>query len=186
MAYPLTAVHRDAPDFLLTMNACEIGVEVTEATSTEYAAYCALAEHEFPNSLLEPALFRPNTPKRGKAELRAILAGRRLVSSGWGGDSAEREWAEGITARVTAKLDALGRPDFARFRENWLLVYDNLPLPALHMSVAVSALQTALAPTWSKQPHFTHVFVLSGASLIELTCDATRALAVIDVWRSAA
>lgn len=61
-SYPLSVTHRDKPDFLLEMDASKIGVEVTEAISQEYAAYCALAARQFPGTLLEPAHFRWETP----------------------------------------------------------------------------------------------------------------------------
>jgi hypothetical protein len=38
----LAAYHRDKPDIALTSGGLEIGIEITEAISTQYAAYQAL------------------------------------------------------------------------------------------------------------------------------------------------
>jgi hypothetical protein len=57
LSYPLSAHYRDRPDFVLTSAGIETSVEITEAISQQYAAYCALAEREFPDVFLEPARF---------------------------------------------------------------------------------------------------------------------------------
>ena len=57
LSFPMSLRHRDRPDFLIAAGATKVGVEVTEAISEQYAAYSALAEREFPDTLLEPGIF---------------------------------------------------------------------------------------------------------------------------------
>lgn len=63
LSYPVALTHRDRPDFHLQSGSRDIGIEVTEAISEQYAAYAALAEREFPGAWLEPAHFKWGAPK---------------------------------------------------------------------------------------------------------------------------
>lgn len=93
LVFPVSLSHRDRPDFLLQTGKTKIGVEVTEAISQQYAAYCALAEREFPNAFLEPAHFRWGAPQLTTEQMRELLRQPQLTSDGWAGDRPEQESA---------------------------------------------------------------------------------------------
>jgi hypothetical protein len=180
--YPLTVQHRDRPDFLVQFGETPIGIEVTEAISEQYAAYSALAEREFPDVLIEPGHFRWGRPKLTTNEMRALLRQDQLSASPWVGDRAEREWALYIQSIVESKLAKLAKPGFSHFSENWLSIYDNLPLCHIDLEKAVSFLQPALVTLWPRALTFSAIYVEHGPVIVKLTRFETRHLLLYDLW----
>lgn len=182
LSYPLSVTHRDKPDFLIEGGTSKIGIEVTEAISQQYAAYCALAEREFPDVLLEPAHFRWGAPNLTVDEMRELLRQSQLTSDGWVGDGPEQEWALFIQSAVDTKLAKLARSDFGKFDHNWLSVYDNLPLPNLHLGNAIAILQPLLQDRWSLAPAFDTLFVEHGPVIAKITAGGSAHLVLNDLW----
>ena len=127
LEFPLSIIHRDRPDILLIEIDKKTGIEITEAVPQQWAEYCAIAEREFPDALLEPAHFGWGAPKRTLSELRALLSQKHLSSDGWAGDQPEREWALFMQASINRKIEKISRNDFVKFNQNWLVIYDGLP-----------------------------------------------------------
>jgi hypothetical protein len=98
-----------------------IGVEITEAISQQYAAYCALAEREFPDVFLDPGHFRWGASDLTVEQMRELLRQSQLTSDGWEGDRPEQEWAEFILSAVHSKLQKIANPEFTKFDQNWLV-----------------------------------------------------------------
>ena len=182
LSFPVSVTHRDRPDFLIEAGNTKVGVEVTEAVSKQYAAYCALAEREFPNIFLEPAHFRWGAPSLTVEEMRALLREGQQTSDGWAGDRPEQEWALFIQSVVDIKLTKLSRPKFAIFDQNWLLVYDNLPLPSIHLGNAIAFLRPLLQDRWSRVPGFDVLFVEHGPVIAQITGNNTDHLVLHDLW----
>ena len=160
-----------------------IGVEVTEAISEQYAAYCALAERDFPGVSLEPAHFRWGAPKLTTEEMRELLRQGQLTSDGWAGDRPEQEWALFIQSVVNMKVAKLAHPDFAKFDNNWLSIYDNLPLPNIHLGKAISFLLPLLQDYWFRIPCFDAVFVEHGPVIIQISAKGSDRLILEDLWK---
>jgi hypothetical protein len=184
LAFPLSVAHRDRPDVLIQSDHSKIGVEITEAISQQFAAYSALAEREFPSVFLEPGKFRWGAQSLTVAQMRELLRQGRPTSDGWAGDSAEREWALFIQSVVDTKLAKLARPDFGKFEQNWLAVYDNLPLPNVHLADAISLLRPLLADRWRREPGFDVLFVEHGPVIARITESESEHLLLNDVWES--
>jgi hypothetical protein len=182
LAFPLCVRHRDRPDFAIESGRLTIGVEVTEAISENFAAYCALAEHEFPDAILDIGLFRWGAPKLSREQMRAKLRDNKITSDGWSGDSPEREWALWVQRAVDRKLKKIASPGFQVFDRNWLAAYDNLPLPYLHLEQAVASLRPLLADRWSRVPSFDIVFVERGPVIVRITKMASQHLVLNDLW----
>lgn len=182
IAFPLTVTHRDRPDSLIQFGTQKIGVEITEAVSTQYAAYCALAEREFPDVFLEPAHFRWDSPSLSAEEMRALLRQSQLTSVGWVGDRPEQEWALFIQSIVDAKLAKLAQPGFEKFDQNWLAVYDNLPLPNVHLAKAIELLQPLIEDRWSSDPCFHALFIEHGPIIVCITPEGSKHLLLNDLW----
>ncbi len=180
--YPLTLEHRDRPDFLLRFGKTEIGIEVTEAISEQYAAYSALAEREFPDVFLEPGHFRWGTPNITVEEMRTLLRQNQLTSTPWVGNRPEREWAFCIEGIIDSKLEKLAKPQFGRFNENWLAIYDNLPLPHIDLEKAISFLLPALVSRWPRISSFNSIFIEHGPVVVKLTPTHTRHLVLHNLW----
>lgn len=182
LEFPLSVMHRDRPDSLIQSNGRQIGVEITEAISQQYAAYCALAEREFPELFLEPAHFRWGAPAMTVNDMRNLLQQRNLSSMGWAGNRPEQEWALFIRSVVDSKLTKLERADFAKYCQNWLAIYDNLPLPNINLSTAVACLQPLLHDQWGKKPGFDTLLVEHGPVIVRITSSGSEHLALNDLW----
>lgn len=183
LKYPLSVYHRDRPDFLLKTAGIEIGIEITEATSPQYAKYCALAEREFPNALLEPAHFRWGAPDLSVDDMRALLRESRLTSDGWVGDGPEQEWAKFIQSTFDTKLRKLRHEDFTQYPKNWLGVYDNTPLLDIDIDKAVALLCPLIQDYWAVVPSFDALFIEHDRSIIALTASSADRLILNDLWR---
>lgn len=182
LCFPLIVAHRDKPDFLIDAGSRKAGIEITEAISQQFADFCALAEREFPDALLEPAHFRWDAPSRTIEEMRALLRHSQLTSDGWAGDRPEQEWARFILSAVDSKLAKLARPDFDKFDENWLSIYDNLPLPNIDLDKAITLLRPLLQDRWSRTPSFHTVFVEHGAVIAKITASGSENFVLNDIW----
>lgn len=180
--YPVSVQHRDRPDFELQFGETKIGVEVTEAITEKYAAYSALAEREFPNQFLDPGHFRWGKPKLTTKEMRALLRQDKLSASPWIGDRAEREWALYIQSIIESKLTKLAKPGFSHFSENWLSIYDNLPLCNIDLEKAISFLQPALTAFWPRSPAFSAIYVEHGPVIALLSRSGIRHIQLDDLW----
>ena len=183
LAFPLSVTHQDRPDILVQPGNAKIGVEITEAISKEYAAYCALAEREFPDVFLEPAHFRWDEPSLTAEQMRNLLRQSQLTSPGWMGDRPEQEWALFIQSVVDAKLAKLAHADFTKFDQNWLAIYDNLPLPNIHLGKAITFLRPLLRDRWLRKPGFDVLFVEHGPVIARITAEDSEHLALHDLWK---
>jgi hypothetical protein len=182
LQFPISVIHGDRPDVLLQMGDVTVGIEITEAISRQYAEFCALAEREFPGKWLEPGHFRWDSPPLRVPEMRAILQQSELTSDGWAGDQPEREWAQHMLSLVDAKLGKLAKPEFKLADHNWLAVYDNLPLPNIHLGNAIAFLLPLLENRWQQSPGFDVLFVEHGPVIAEITCEGSAHLLLNDVW----
>lgn len=183
LTFPVSVVHRDRPDILLECDGSKIGIEITEAISPQYAAYCALAEREFPDALLEPAHFRWDAPQLSVAQMRQLLSQSQMSSDGWAGDRPEQEWALFIRSAVDAKLVKLSSPGFDKFDQNWLAVYDNLPFLDIDVAKAVEFLLPLLRDRWLVQPRFHVLFIECGRDIVRLDANRSEQLPLHDVWQ---
>jgi hypothetical protein len=180
--YPLSVKHRDRPDFFLRDGKTQIGCEVTEAVSEQYAAYSALAEREFPEVFLEPSHFRWGQEARSVEEMRTLLRQTKLTAPPWVGDRPEREWASYIGSIIDSKTEKLRKPAFGKFEENWLAVYDNLPLSHIELDKAIGFLYPKLESYWSSVPAFGSVFIEHGPVIAKLSSIETRIFILHDLW----
>jgi hypothetical protein len=174
--------HSDKPDVVLTSGKWITGVEITEAVSEQYAAYSALAEREFPDVFLQPGHFRWGAPKKTLEEMRQLLRQTEMTFDGWVGNSVEREWASFVLGLVNHKQRKLANAEFSKFQRNWLAIYDNLPLPNVHLGQAIAILSPLLEEHWSVEPHFHCIFIEHGPVVARITADTSEQLALNDIW----
>jgi hypothetical protein len=141
-----------------------------------------LAEREYPGSFHEPAHFRHGAPPRTNEQMRELLRQTRLTSSGWSGDEPEREFALFVRDAIDRKLSLLRKAHFEKFDQNWLLVYDNAPLPALDLESALAHLHSLLGDRLSQQPCFDTVFIEHGDKVVRVTKEGLEVLPVNNLW----
>ncbi len=167
--FPISVMHSDKPDFIFKEQETTIGIEVTEAVSQKFAAYSALRDREFPESVIDLGLFHWDAPERTLEEMRELLRTNTLTSRGWDGDAPEREWAFYINSIIRGKLRKLAHIDFIKYHQNYLLIYDNLPLPNVHATDAAKYLIEQIQDIWSLSPAFDSIFVERGPVIVKIT-----------------
>lgn len=180
-SYPIILVHRDRPDFLLRYNDREVGIEFTEAVSQEMAETRALAKHMEETVTFSMDQFKRETPKRTTSERRKIIQDQP-VTDGWIDDEPEREWAQWIMDRVLKKTKDFNKPDFEKFDENLLLIYDNLPLPYVEIETAMECLIEGLNNYWLQKNRYDGVLIDTGNQLVEIQPSKWNRKPIIDLW----
>ncbi len=182
LKYPVSLSHRDKPDFLLNSGDQKIGIEITEAISTEFAAYSALAEREYPEVFIEPDLFRLGSPPRSIQEMRELLKRGKLIADGWDGDSAEEEWALYIDSIVRKKLEDTTKNGYDIFPHRFLSIYDNLPLPNVYLEKAANSFTEKCYHNWQHANRFESIFVERGPVILEVRQNEIQFHALNDLW----
>ena len=143
LSFPLTLTHRDRPDFLLAMPHGDVGIEHTEAVPENVARGQFLREKGLGPEVYFTPQALPGEPRKTAAQLRQEIE-RDAPGDGWVGDSAERQWAAAMAYYVKEKLSKATADGFARHPVNWLIVYDNWPLPAINYAKAAKFLALLL------------------------------------------
>lgn len=140
---PVRLIHRERPDFALTVGDREIGIEHTEAIHPNEAYSMVLREQGHGPTMSFVTRSRPGDARKSRKALLQEIANDE-AGDGWAGHSGEEEWADAMLDSIQRKMWAASKPGFDRFRENWLLVYDNWPLPSINVVVAGQTLQGRL------------------------------------------
>lgn len=166
LCFPLVLTHGDKPDFVLSMPNGNVGIEHTEAVPENVARSQYLREKTLgPNIYFTPHA-TPGEPKRTADELcREIEADE--PGDGWVGNSSAHEWAAAIAHCVKQKLPKATAAGFTRYSANWLMVYDNWPLPHIDFTEAASLLYPLMKGV-NAFAVFDAVFVLDDSQLCEL------------------
>lgn len=144
MDLPVTLIQGEHPDLLLTTGAREIGIEHTEAIPPNVAHATVLRERGLGSDVYFVPHALPTDPRKSKRELHQEIVDDE-AHDGWAGDSAEREWADAMLSTVQRKLLSVVKPGFRLHPENWLLIYDNWPLPHIDNMVAARYLLDRLS-----------------------------------------
>ena len=181
-SYPLRLVHRDKPDFLLCYNEREVGIEFKETVSQEMAETRALAKHMGEKVTFSMGHFKKGTPKRTTSERREIIQ-NQPVTDGSADDEDEREWAEWMMDVVRKKTKTFNKPGFEKFDENWLLIYDNLPVQLTvseDINTAMGYLAVELNSYWLKKKRYNDILIETGGLLVEIHSGKWNQQPIID------
>ncbi|MFG1304663.1 hypothetical protein V5F34_11055 [Xanthobacter autotrophicus] len=145
LSFPLTLTHSDKPDFLLAMPGTDVGIEHTEAVpeNIAHANYLREKENFWPDVYFTPHV-SPGEPRKTVHQLRREIEVDE-PGPGWRGDAPECEWAAAMAHHVKKKMLKATADGFSRYQANWLIVYDNWPLPAVNHTTAASYLLPLLA-----------------------------------------
>jgi hypothetical protein len=164
-SFPLTLTHTDRPDFVLSMPGVDWGIEHTEAIPENVAR----AEHLRGKGLGPDVYFTPHAipgeSRKTVAELRAQTENDD-AGDGWEGDSAEQEWAAAMAHHIKEKKIKASAEGFTLHDCNWLLIYDNWPLPGVDILKAASLLNQLLEELDAFNV-FDKIYVLNDSRLCE-------------------
>ncbi len=182
LTFPLTVQHVDKPGFILEMNKNKYGIEVTESILPDYAKCCAMAERENPEAVIDMSLFKWGNPRKTTEELREIINCSELTGDGWSGNSPEIEWAHYINDAISTKLYKLNNAGYVELPENWIYIYDNLPLPNIHATRATNVLLSEFSDNWKGDRVLTHIFIERCPIIIDIFDGKACNYEISDLW----
>lgn len=178
LAFPLTVVHHDRPDFIVTCPETRIGVEHTEVVPENVAHGSFLREKGHGPDVYFLPRAELAEPRKTAEQLKAEII-RDEPSGGWYGNAPERETAAAIVAFAQAKLLAAQKPGFEKCESNWLLMYNNWPAPNPDSAEVATTAQAGMAAAGVFEV-FDRVFVICSGSLLALDVTGSRVLALVD------
>lgn len=178
--YPTKVFHGDRPDFTLESPDWIVGVEHTEAVPENKAHSDRLrAQHASNKSFFLSRHTPGEKPKKAKKLIGEIEANN--AGYGWPGNSAEREWAQVIDYFIDKKIAAISNSDFVKHCENWLLIYDNWPLPSLDIELATDYLMDRSAIKL-EQSKWDVLFIMRSKYIIEISTNNLKSHSINDIW----
>jgi len=180
LEFPIKLIKRERPDFCLHIGKKQVGIEFTEAIQPDYARARVLPEANSADSILDPSLFKWGSSKKSLSELRSMAAKKKLTGPGWNGNEMEDEWSCAIADITHKKTEKLNSEGFAKFSENWLLIYDNLD--SGNIDISCSPLINDLGSYWSANS-FDKILVETGDFIIEIKEGKFRKLKLNDLWK---
>ena len=163
LRFPLCIERGDRPDLVLAMPSGRIGIEIVEAAPQDKARVDAYCEHKGIDDCRSIPRYRVGDPRRSLAEIEAIATGRARTLPIMG-DALERDWADAMVHFIERKAAIFGKPGFAKYPQNWLLVYDNW-CTALDETVATQRLELRVFA--HRNNPFSRVFVQRTGSFLE-------------------
>lgn len=166
ITYPVDLTHQDRPDFFLQMADREIGIEHIEAVPENHVRAAIFRQ----KGVGPPVYFlQKHQPGELSRSNNAILSDITQNKAGpaWVGNEVEVKWARVVMHCIDAKVQVINKPGFTKFKENWLLVYNNWPLPGVHHQEASSLLADSCQKK-SVHNEFNRVFVLDSKFLCEI------------------
>jgi len=179
--YPMRVKKREGPDFLLSFPSTHVGIEVTEAVPSNWARANAHREKLNDSNLIFLQCFLPGEPQLSKKEIDNIATGVNR-GDGWAGDAPEKEWAEAMAYFSLQKANKFIESGYERFDVNWLIIYDNWPLPAVEYQKAVDYFIQWLENLDTPLP-FDCVFVEAGHSIWHFQIPAYDQQRIRDLWK---
>lgn len=179
--YPLKVLHQDRPDFVIESGDNKIGIEHTEAIP-QNEAHKDVLRNEMEGTSDMYYLFHnkpTDKPRKAKSLIKEIES--NPMGPGWGGNSVEVEWSEAMIYFTKKKITAMNKVGFGIFDKNWLLIYDNWPLPHIELNEALAMFQKAAIETGIFKV-YGEIFIISGAELCEASEYTINIFEVNNVW----
>ena len=181
LSYPLDLIQRERPDFLLKANGVEIGIEHSEAVPQNEAHKTVLRDKVDGPEVHFISHHQPGESKRPAKELIEEIQSNHS-GTGWAGDSVEREWSEAMLHFVKGKNETLAKEGFEKFKQNWLLIYDNWSLPDLDREKAAQLLLPKIIES-NCFANFDSVYIITGNLVCEFSNTGIVQNEINDLWK---
>lgn len=143
LEYPIFLHPRERPDFVASLGNRKIGIEIAEATSEKYAKFSEYHERHG-QSFIDLGHFRYGSKKISKEEAKYLASEQRITSSGWSGKEAESDWAFFVRDEIRKKFESMSKRGFHHCKENWLVMYPNLPIIGVDKYYAIDIVRDEL------------------------------------------
>ena len=179
--YPLILRKSERPDFLLLSGENKIGIEHTEAVSENVAQSDFLQEKGRRHEVQFVRCPEPGEKRKKSKRLISELE-ENNPGDGWAGDSVEREWAAAMFYFVNKKICTAQKPEYKLFESNWLLIYDNWRLPAIHLEEALSLFRQ-LCSEGDIFSTFSCFFILTKKQLCQFTKVSSTVFPTNELWK---
>ncbi len=180
LTFPLTLIHGEQPDFVLTFAKVKAGVECVEAVPKELYQIEVLRENQYPEAMNFGQKFKPGEENFSWDEKHAIASGRQ-AGPPWMPATAKRNWLSAMEYVVAGKTAKLRNGNYASHGSMWLLVRDEWPNSLQfypeRLREAAAELAPRLAPMLA-EPAFKAIFIDTGGLLL---CFEEGRLAVEEV-----
>jgi hypothetical protein len=180
--YPMRVEKRERPDFLLSLPSTRIGIEVTEAVPRDWAWANARRGGLIDSNFIFLQCFHPGESQRSQREIDNIARGANR-GDGWVGDAPEKEWAKVMVHFSLQKANKFLKSGYERFDVNWLLIYDNWPLPAVEDLKAAGYFVQRLGNLDTPLP-FDSIFVERKNSIWHFKVPAYGRQPIRDLWEN--
>lgn len=171
LEFPLALEHGDRPDFVLRLPSVTVGIEVTEAVPQNHARASVIRQSGVGKSVHFIKRARPGEEARSTESLRAEIE-LDWPGEPWVGNEPEREWADAMLHCSMSKVATAHKPGFTIHPFNWLLIYDNWPLPGHRHSDANALLATECVKA-GVLATFQRIFVLDSKYACEVSATPT-------------
>jgi hypothetical protein len=183
ISFPLEIVHQEKPDFALTIGAKTVGMECTEAVSSEWAQIDAIRERDFPESMIMLPMFKPGS-KTFSIEERVAIAKGRKDGPPWVGKMAERQWAEALAYFIGEKTKKLRAGNYSTFSEAWLVVQDEWRVPVYRLEDRREAAQMCaeMIQPLLTEPSFSRIYISNSSWLVRLAPGSVEVRAIRNLW----
>jgi hypothetical protein len=185
VAFPLAIEHRDKPDFVLSADGTEIGVECVEAVPEEWYEIEAIREREFPDAVNFGQIFRPGEKVFDKQQKIDIARGKQ-AGPPWVGKMTERHWAEAMEHFIGLKIEKLRAGNYSSYEEMWLLIQDEWRVPLYRPREVQGAAQLCASRIAHllNPPCFRAIFICSGNLLFCYENGRLDVEEIHDLWRN--
>ena len=186
LSYPLSLVHRDAPDFLFRVydpiqeKDVEIGIEKIESVPQNEAEKEFLREKFGGPEVYYITHHKPVEVRKCSKELKQEIKDN-CPGPGWEGDEAATEWADAMLYSVKKKMVIFEKKCFKKFEKNWLLIYDNWSLPPFDSEREAELLLPKIKEL-SCFDKFDIVFIITGNKICEYSSTGFVQLENNDLW----
>ena len=90
-----------------------------------------------------------------------------------------------VRSVADSKTEKLRSPDFDKYPQNLLLIYDNMPLPRLDHDMVMVHCVGKLNDYWSEGLHFDVIFLESGKIMLKFDSGGVQKFQINDVWQDA-
>lgn len=185
LQYPLDLLHREKPDFSLSVGGRAIGIECVEAVPEEWNKIAAIRDANFPDAPVFLPMLKPGKRVFSIQERVAIARGEK-AGPPWVGKMAERQWAEAIAFFISKKTRKLRARNYGEFDRHWLLMQDEWRVPLNRegekqeaAELCLPMIDALLAP-----PSFERIYISSGEYLIRLAPGPVALQPIRDLWRN--
>ena len=178
LSYPLMIVHDDRPDFVIASLENRIGIEHTEIVPENVARSSFLRSKGLGSDVYFTPRAKYGEGRKTAQELKDDILSDK-PGGGWHGNGPERETADAIVGFALGKTSSAQKEGYRTFDQNWLLMYNNWPGPAVRLYESASLAHARLLAGGAFN-EFDRIYVLGSRTLVEMTAAGVKEIELVE------